>query len=99
MKKVSFHIAVLLTAIAFIAAACGGSSATSPSSPKSTPRPTPTTIMMHLPACDDHAHGSADCQGPHRDRGEWPFHHHRLRTDPPAAHHQWRHLRRCAGYH
>ncbi len=50
MKKVSFHIAVLLTAIAFIAAACGGSSATSPSSPTSTPRPTPTTIMMHLPA-------------------------------------------------
>jgi hypothetical protein len=50
MKKVSFQIAVLLTAIAFIAAACGGSSATSPSSPTSTPHATPTTMMMHLPA-------------------------------------------------
>jgi hypothetical protein len=49
MKKVSFHLAVLLTAIAFIATACGSSAATSTSRPASTPHPTPTT-MMHLPA-------------------------------------------------
>src|SRR6266852_5092826 len=49
MKKVSFRLAVLLTAIAFIAAACGSSAATSTSSPASTPKPTPTTMMMHLP--------------------------------------------------
>ncbi len=49
MKKVSFRLAVLLTAIAFIAAACGSSAAASTSSPASTPHPTPTT-MMHLPA-------------------------------------------------
>src|SRR5260370_26982927 len=50
MKKVSFRLAVLLTAIAFIAAACGSSTATSTSSPASTPQQTPTTMMMHLPA-------------------------------------------------
>ena len=50
MKKVSFRLAVLLTAIAFIAAACGSSAATSTSSPASTPQQTPTTMMMHLPA-------------------------------------------------
>src|SRR5258708_13343615 len=50
MKKVSFRLAVLLTAIAFIAAACGSSAATSTSSPASTPHPTPTMMMMHLPA-------------------------------------------------
>src|SRR5258708_15382090 len=49
MKKVSFRLAVLLTTIAFIAAACGSSAATSTSSPASTPQPTPT-MMMHLPA-------------------------------------------------
>src|SRR5260370_19458695 len=50
MKKVSFRLAVLLTAIVFIAAACGSSAATSTSSPASTPQPTPTMMMMHLPA-------------------------------------------------
>jgi len=49
MKKVSFRLSVLLTTIAFIAAACGSSAATSTSSPASTPQPTPT-MMMHLPA-------------------------------------------------
>ena len=50
MKKVSFRLAVLLSAIAFTAAACGSSAATSTSSPASTPHPTPTMMMMHLPA-------------------------------------------------
>jgi len=50
MKKVSLRISVLLTAIAFIAAACGGSTATSTSSPASAPHPTETMAMMHLPA-------------------------------------------------
>ena len=50
MKKVSFRLSVLLTAIAFTAAACGGSTATSTSSPASTPHPTETMAMMHLPA-------------------------------------------------
>lgn len=48
MKKVSFRTSVLLVAIAFIAAACGSSAATSTSSPASTPKATQT--MMHLPA-------------------------------------------------
>ncbi len=50
MKKVSLRISVLLTAIAFIAAACGSSTATSTTSPASTPHPTETMAMMHLPA-------------------------------------------------
>src|SRR5260370_5928343 len=50
MKKVSFRISLLLVAIAFIAAACGSSAATSTSSPASTPQATQTMTMMHLPA-------------------------------------------------
>jgi hypothetical protein len=50
MKTVSFRISLLLVAIAFIAAACGSSAAPSTSSPASTPQPTETMAMMHLPA-------------------------------------------------
>jgi hypothetical protein len=50
MNRGSFRISLLLVAIAFIAAACGSSAATSTSSPASTPKPTQTMPMMHLPA-------------------------------------------------
>lgn len=50
MKNIPFRLALLLAAIAFIAAACGSSAAPSTSSPVSTPHPTPTMMMMHLPA-------------------------------------------------
>lgn len=48
MKRVSFRLYALLTAIAFIAVACGSTTA-STSSPTSTPQPT-QAMMMHLPA-------------------------------------------------
>jgi hypothetical protein len=50
MKNIPFRLSLLFVAIAFIAAACGSSTATSTTRSASTPQPTQTTAMMRLPA-------------------------------------------------